>query len=120
MKKILYPVEHTTRGNPENYPDFLFFCPGCKCAHGFWTTKKNSQSACWTFDGDMDCPTFTPSLLISGTVPITDSEADRIMAGEKFKPVPHICHTNITMGQIVFHGDCTHKLAGKTVPMVAY
>jgi len=31
-----------------------------------------------------------------------------------------ICHSFVTDGQIQFLGDCTHKLAGRTVPLPAW
>jgi len=71
----------------------------------------------WGFNGDVDKPTFTPSLLVQGTVPLTDEEAERIMRGEKLEPKPLVCHSFIRDGQIQFLGDCTHALAGKTVDL---
>ena len=96
-KKILHRVEKPDRGSAENHPDFLFWCPGCECAHGIWTTRRNSQNALWTFDGDLQKPSFQPSLLI------------RSERG--------VCHSFVKEGQIIFLTDCTHALAGRTVPM---
>lgn len=90
---------------------WMFFCPGCKCAHGV-----NDR---WTFNGDMDRPTFSPSILVRGVQPVTDAEADLILAGEKIEPRPLVCHSFVRDGQIQFLNDCTHELAGKTVPMEA-
>lgn len=87
----------------------LFYCPGCKQSHGV-----NER---WTFNGDMDHPTFSPSILVRGTVPITDEEHERIMAGEYVEPKPFICHSFVTDGKIQFLSDCTHSLAGQTVEM---
>jgi hypothetical protein len=56
----------------------------------------------WTFNGNLEKPTFTPSILV--TMPIE---------GEK----PKICHSFVTDGRIQFLGDCTHALAGKTVDL---
>lgn len=79
----------------------MFFCPGCKCGHWF---KTDGPGPCWTFDGDMDRPTVSPSILVRG-------------AGV---PEYGTCHSFVRDGQIEFLNDCTHELAGKTVPLEAY
>ena len=89
-----------------------FFCPGCKEAHAV----NNG----WTFNDNYDAPTFTPSILVSGVRHPTDDEVDRIMAGEKIEPTPRVCHSFVTDGKIQFLGDCTHALAGQTVPLEAF
>lgn len=78
-------------------PDFIFFCPGCRCGHAVWVNRKASNGAIWTFNGDEDKPTFKPSLLV-------DSTRGR-------------CHSYVTDGQIQFLDDCTHDLKGQTVPL---
>jgi hypothetical protein len=84
-------------------PDFVFFCPGCRCEHGVWTSKTNRNGARWTWNGDMVRPTFSPSLNISyGNGP----DVPRV-----------VCHSFVRDGQIQFLGDCTHALAGQTVPL---
>jgi hypothetical protein len=65
----------------------------------------------------MDAPTLTPSILVRGTVPVTDEQVARIMAGEKIEPVETICHSYVTDGKIQFLNDCTHELAGQTVDL---
>ena len=47
----------------------------------------------------------------------TDEEHARMMAGEKIGMIDAICHSFITDGSIEFLPDCTHELAGKTVPL---
>lgn len=88
----------------------MFECPGCECMHGV-------DQNWWTWNGSKSKPTFFPSILVHGVVPITDDEAQRIMAGEQFNPVPIVCHSYVRDGMIDFLGDCTHKLAGKKVPL---
>lgn len=80
-----------------------FFCPGCKCAHSVPVVGSNA----WGWNGSLDKPTLTPSILVSydGNPP-----ADR----------PNICHSNVTDGHIMFHSDSTHALAGKTVPLMEF
>lgn len=96
----------------------MFHCPGCECAHGVTVNgQPNAMGASWGWNGDLIRPTFTPSILVRGTVPITDEERDRIMAGEPFEPAPVVCHSFVRDGKIEFLSDCTHKLAGQTVPL---
>lgn len=94
---------------------FLFYCPACGNSHFFAVNASRGPS--WNFDGKMDAPTFTPSLKIGGTEPITDDEHAAIMRGEKIVPRPRCCHLNVTAGKITYHGDCTHKMSGQTIPM---
>ncbi len=70
--------------------NYLAYCPGCKEYHVF--DKR------WTFNGDFENPSFTPSLLVKG--------------GDN-----SICHSYLTDGEWRFCGDSTHGLAGQTVPM---
>lgn len=90
--------------------DVYFYCPGCGCDHGVWTLpwekyrdKDNNPvyGPLWGFNGDMEKPTFTPSIKV--TYPEAGKE--------------HICHSVITDGKISYCGDCTHELAGKVVEM---
>ena len=111
-KKILHAVEFSEHGC-----DFMFWCPGCKEHHGVWTKKRNILGATWSFNGDMEKPTFDPSLLIRGKRPLIGDEYRRIMAGERLDIPDLVCHSFIRDGQIQFLSDCTHELAGKTVPM---
>lgn len=90
-----------------------FHCPGCNQAHH--VTVDGSRG--WTFTGGGDRPTFSPSILVKGTVPITDEEHAIIMQGGTVEPKPLVCHSFITDGRIRFLDDCTHALAGQTVDL---
>lgn len=74
---------------PQN-DGYVFWCPGCDEVHQF-------QVPPWTFDGDMERPTFGPSLL------------------HPSKPIR--CHLVLRAGRIEFCGDCAHPLAGQTVDL---
>jgi hypothetical protein len=91
----------------EEMVGYVFWCPGCNRAHAL----NNS----WSFNGDLKKPTFNPSVKVTGTVPMTDEEYDKIMNGEKITPESFTCHSFIRDGSIQFLNDCTHILAGKTV-----
>ncbi|MDP2259076.1 MAG: DUF6527 family protein [Caulobacter sp.] len=97
---------------------YFLFCPACQQPHMVPTGAGAGPR--WGFNGDEAKPTFTPSLLLRGKRPITDDEADRIFAGEKLDIPQRVCHSFVTDGQIQFLGDCTHALAGQTVPLPEY
>jgi hypothetical protein len=84
-------------------------CPGCKDYH----MPDNS----WQFNGDLDKPTFSPSILVKGTKDISDEEAKRILNGEQINPIHFVCHSFVVDGRIQFLSDCTHELAGQTVEL---
>lgn len=86
-----------------------FWCPGCNHVHGI--AFGEGPGPRWGWNQDAERPTFTPSLLV--TYPANpDAEDD-------FKEwrTERRCHSFITDGQIQFLGDCTHTLAGQTVPI---
>lgn len=74
---------------------FLIWCPGCQEPHAYAT----SGSCSWSFNGNLERPTFTPSLLHHGN--------------------PR-CHLNLTDGMIQFHGDCEHALKNTVQPMADF
>lgn len=96
----------------------MFHCPGCKTGHQVTVQEDpNRLGPIWGYNGNPHAPTFTPSILVRGTQRLTHDEVARIMAGEEIQPVPLVCHSFVTDGQIQFLGDCTHSLAGQTVPL---
>lgn len=91
-----------------------FWCPGCAMAH----QVKVVGSGSWGWNGNVDKPTFTPSVLVQGVAPMTDEQRAAYMRGEGLPtPQPFVCHSFVTDGQIRFLGDCTHALAGQTVDL---
>jgi hypothetical protein len=110
-----------------------YYCPGCKQAHNVNTAvPAGSNNPAWTFDGDPQSPTFTPSVLVTWSEPknINDPQAmerdlalakARRDAGEqniKLPSVNKVCHHYVTLGRIQYLLDSTHELAGHTVDMV--
>ena len=72
-----------------------WYCPGCERLH--------AVNNCWKFDGNYEAPAFSPSALTTGT---------KTGSGEPLR-----CHCFIRTGKIEFLSDCSHHLAGKSVPM---
>lgn len=79
--------------NSDGIVEYEFRCPGCGYAH---LVRTQGPRPCWKWDGSLDRPTISPSLLVG---PGTSS----------------VCHSFITNGNIQFLNDCWHKLAGQTV-----
>lgn len=75
---------------------YIHFCPGCHKAHSYVTDE--GHSARWSFNGNQDKPTFTPSMRL-------------------FDNDGSICHYFLTEGKLIFLLDCRHNLAGKTVEL---
>jgi hypothetical protein len=96
------------------YHTYAFHCPGCNMSH----LVRVGGPFGWTFNGDESAPTFGPSILVQGTVPLTDDEVSRILDGGTVEPKPLWCHSFVEHGHIRFLTDCTHALAGSVVPMV--
>lgn len=95
----------------------LFWCPGCDCAHKIVIETPES----WTFNGDLERPTISPSVLVhmhkwDGTVEEyghwTRPTHPGVAPGGECT-----CHSFVVDGQIQFLSDCTHTLAGQTVEL---
>lgn len=86
-----------------------FWCPGCETLHqinvGIGTGPR------WGWNNSVDKPTFTPSILVTYPA-VPDAEED-------FKEwrTARVCHSFVTDGNIQFLSDCTHSLAGQTIPI---
>jgi hypothetical protein len=91
-------------------------CPGCKSGgrggalHVLpvrWLPPGREEAPAvkdwphWDFNGDMERPTLSPSIL-----------SRREMDGK-----PYVCHSFVRDGNIEFLSDCTHEFAGQTIPL---
>lgn len=88
-----------------------FMCPGCKRVHALYTqdTPAEWTGPRWQFNHDLDKPVLSPSIL----------------ARWDNSKGPRVCHSFVGCngaqpGEIIFLGDCTHELAGKTVPLLEW
>lgn len=83
---------------------YMFECPGCRQWHVVYTTDERENGGHkWAFNGDVNRPTFSPSLLVW---------RDHGPAEVQFR-----CHSFIRDGRVQFLSDCTHALAGQTVDL---
>lgn len=98
-----------TLATAEDGQRVLFRCPGCDDNHQI-------HVGTWTWNGDLDRPTFSPSVLVGGVQWGDESgfykPRHTVAAGQ-----PITCHSFVTDGRIQFLGDCTHDLAGQTVDL---
>jgi hypothetical protein len=93
----------------------VFWCPGCKEAHGIPTDK-------WQWNGQRDTPTLIPSVLTrSGHFalpggPCWCTYKEKYGADSTtFSCVR--CHLFLTDGQLQFLSDCSHEYAGRAVAL---
>lgn len=97
----------------DNY--LLFWCPGCDSAHGIPVDGSRG----WTFSGDLAAPTVSPSILVRFT--LYGPERLPFHRYEGAHPPSEVgqgvCHSFVRAGSIEFLDDCTHSLAGRTVPL---
>lgn len=101
--------------------DLIYWCQGCKQSH---SVRIEGQHA-WTFDGNFESPTFSPSVLTtSGHYISGHKPGDRCWctynAENPDNPAPFTCqrcHTFIKNGNVQFLNDCSHELAGQILPL---
>lgn len=86
----------TVRDGGTSYDLLWFWCPGCDEAHAVPVTGPKA----WTFDGNLDAPTLSPSLLCR-------------RGGDS------VCHSFVRAGRMQFLGDCTHALPRATGTITA-
>ena len=100
-----------------------FMCPGCGEEH---IIPVNRPDGCgWSFNGNYDAPTISPSILTrSGHYASNEPGDCWCNFEERFPdegPAPFhckLCHIFVTDGKIQYLSDCSHKLAGQTIDMV--
>jgi hypothetical protein len=115
---LLSPILRNAQGNR-----LTWWCPGCDGPHQI--AHGDGPGPRWGWNGSAEKPTFTPSVLVTGhgLTPTGQAEADAwFEAGNpaptpKFESAPTSCHSFVVDGQMQFLGDCTHALAGRTVPI---
>lgn len=98
----------------------MYYCQGCDMVHQ--VRVGDGAGPRWGWNGDAQCPTFNPSVLVTWD---QLSEAGRAKE-QVFKKqhgrwptreelpadVQHRCHTFVRDGMVQFLADCTHHLAG--------
>ncbi len=92
-----------TTAESDGATGYTHYCPGCKGAHYIRTKSPrpaSGENPVWTFNGNVDQPTFSPSI--------------RIPADPK---APTVCHYHVIEGMISYCPDSPHALSGKKLPL---
>lgn len=99
-----------------------YWCQGCEETHQ--VQVGTGPGPRWGYNGNPDKPTFTPSVLVtSGHFCSHYKPSDHCWCTynkENPDDVTHHCrrcHTFITDGMVQFLSDCSHGLAGQTLPL---
>lgn len=90
---------------------YSHWCPGCLEMHAIYMSAPNvyKSNPVWSFDGNLNAPTFGPSIHIWCNQP-GDEGYDASEPSER-------CHYFLEGGVIRFLDDCTHSLKGQKVPL---
>lgn len=108
MSEVIKLTDRLWVCRSEHWENYYFYCVGCKELHRFPTKAPTHGDGppipLWSFNGNAEKPTFTPSLRH------LRHRADYAGCG------PH-CHVVVTDGKIQFCADCEHELAGQTLDM---
>lgn len=117
----LSPILRSVQGG-----GLMFWCPGCNQSH--MVTVGEGAGPRWGWNGDVERPTFTPSILVrQGHYVPGQPPGDGCYCNWEHKDQEEfadlkcgICHSFVTDGRIQFLDDCTHALAGQTVDLPAH
>ena len=102
----------------------IWFCPGCNHAHRIQV--GHGEGPRWTWNGNAERPTFSPSVSVRGIREDMDEKTQAAydvlgpnqlhsaLDDPRFRSV---CHSFVKDGQMQMLDDCTHALAGQTVPI---
>lgn len=95
-------VERMTM-HDERHVFYCVECPACGISHAIRTASQDDGAPVWTFNGDLERPTFYPAVL----APSIDESTG----------VATICHFYVEDGRIRYLPDCTHSLVGQRVEL---
>ena len=103
----------TTSDDSKAY--WTIFCPACKMEHMIKIPP-------WTFNGNVEKPTFGGSILARYVKILPEGEAmiergEYPPKGQSFPHTDEVCHSLVSDGKIQFLGDCTHAMKGQTVDL---
>jgi hypothetical protein len=101
-------VSKTLRRAEDGY---AHWCPGCQQMHRLPDS--------WAFNGDVNCPTFSPSFKHEGKqrVFVNGQWTGAWIRDAGGTPKSFVCHYILTDGILNYCNDCTHELAGQSVPL---
>lgn len=88
-------LTHVYEGKKYHHDQYAYWCLGCGYEHVFGLRTEGGHHE---FNGDLNNPTVSPSLL------------------QNFTP-GRTCHSFIKNGKIQYLSDCHHHLAGQTIEL---
>lgn len=110
---------------------YSFTCPGCKDRHVLpvrplpqgVSESPDAGMAHWHFNGDLEKPTFSPSISVVCGHYAGQSKSECACEYNRLHPEEaddftcYICHSFVRNGAIEFLNDCTHVLAGQKMEL---
>lgn len=108
-------VLHGTKLREIRKGQMAFFCPACKTSH--FVIVDGTRG--WSWNGDGNAPTFSPSILVR-TGHYAPNHEGLCWCGMEDKSHGFSCfqcHSYVEDGKIRYLNDCSHNLAGQTVPL---
>lgn len=109
--KFLEPFDGPVDGDDprKQFVGYMFECPGCGSWHSLRTVPGGGYP-CWEFDGDMEKPTFKPSIISRWDKWVGPQDSGHFEE--------QVCHFFLRKGVFEFLSDCTHSKAGEKLPMI--
>lgn len=84
----------------------------CKMCGTHYIPKSSDENKTWYFNGNVNCPTFVPSIKEITNDPTHPHYQPRALTS--------ICHFTITNGTMQYHGDCTHEMANTSEELLTF
>lgn len=91
-------VKHESEG----VEAYSHWCTACQECHTFYIQDQGPEK--WSFNGNVDRPTFSPSMKL-------------YRIGKKKDEERTLCHYILTDGVMNYCNDSPHAFAGKSVPL---
>lgn len=96
---------------------YFHWCPGCKQLHAIYTINPGGRPQ-WSFNGDVNMPSFSPSILCFTT---EDDNKRETLCHYFIKTGAELIQRDPTLDKtksyIDFCGDSPHEFGGKVVPL---
>ena len=110
-RKRLSPVLIQCGGDGDEGPRLLYKC-ACGSIHSIFVGTPNGGAgpARWTWDGNVEAPTFSPSI---NTWAERHKRVDGKLVVEESREVYWRCHHFVVAGLVNFCEDCTHEKKGQ-------
>jgi hypothetical protein len=99
-------LRRVVHGQTQEPMGWAHWCPGCKHEHVFYIEYGPVR---WTFDGNLEQPTFKKSMLIY--TPERKDDAGKVVRQQITR-----CHYHLVAGWLHFCKDSPH-FAGKKMPL---